>query len=62
MEMNHQKHIRHLIEQWRHDPQATYHTWFLWDKRLKNFRSIRNGINVVVDEIEQGTFGVALWQ
>lgn len=58
MEMNHQKHIRHLIEQWRHDPQATYQTWFLWDKRLKNFRSIRNGISIVVDEIEQGTFGV----
>jgi len=36
---------------------GTYQTWFLWEERLKNFRSIRQGISVVVAEIESGTFG-----
>ena len=43
--------LRVLIERW------TYRTWFLWDERLKNFRSIRRGIAQVVEEIEAGTFG-----
>jgi len=51
--------MRRLIEQWRDDPAATYRTWFLWDERLKNFRSIRRGIGQVVGEIDAGTFGVA---
>ncbi|MBB3873023.1 hypothetical protein [Brevundimonas mediterranea] len=51
--------VRDLIEQWRRDPAATYQTWFLWDERLKNFRSIRRGIGQVVKEIEAGRFGVA---
>lgn len=51
--------IRQLIEQWREDEGATYQGWFLWDERLKNFRSIRRGIQQVVGEIEAGTFGVA---
>lgn len=51
--------IQRLIQRWRNDPGATYQTWFLWEKRLKNFRSIRSGIAVVVDEIEQEKFGVA---
>lgn len=46
-----------LILRWREDPGGTYQTWFLWEKRLKNFRSIRRGIAVVVQEIEAGTFG-----
>lgn len=49
--------LRVLIERWRDDPAATYRTWFLWDERLKNFRSIRRGIAQVVEEIEAGTFG-----
>lgn len=48
-----------LVERWRADPAATYQTWFLWEERLKNFRSIRRGIAQVVAEIEAGTFGVA---
>lgn len=32
-------------------------TWFLWEERLKNFRSIRRGLAQVVEEIEAGTFG-----
>ena len=49
--------IRALIERWRDDPGATYRSWFLWEERLKNFRSIRRGIREVVAEIERGTFG-----
>jgi type II restriction enzyme len=50
---------RHLISRWRDDPGATYRTWFLWEERLKNFRSIRRGLAQVVTEIESGTFGTA---
>lgn len=49
--------IRTLIDRWREDPGSTYQTWFLWEERLKNFRSIRRGISEVVREIEDGTFG-----
>lgn len=51
--------LRDLIARWRDDPSATYQTWFLWEERLKNFRSIRLGIGQVVEEIEAGRFGVA---
>jgi type II restriction enzyme len=48
-----------LITRWREDA-GTYRTWFLWEERLKNFRSIRRGIAEVVQEmIEAGTFGSA---
>ena len=46
-----------LISRWRIDPGATYHSWFLWEERLKNFRSIRSGVAAVIREIEDGTFG-----
>lgn len=49
--------LRSLAARWREDPCATYHSWFLWEERLKNFRSIRRGIAQVVLEIEAGTFG-----
>lgn len=49
--------IRTLIQRWRNDPGGTYHTWFLWAERLKNFRSIRRGLQQVVAEIEGDTFG-----
>lgn len=44
---------------WRDDTGATYRTWFLWEERIKNFRSIRRGLGQVVHEIEAGTFGNA---
>lgn len=50
---------RQLIQRWKEDPNATYQSWFLWDERLKNFRSIRRGLAQVVDAIEDGSFGVA---
>lgn len=46
-----------LIDRWREDPGGTYRTWFLWEERLKNFRSIRRGLTEVVKEIEAGSFG-----
>lgn len=49
--------VRYLLSRWREDPGGTYRTWFLWEERLKNFRSIRRGIAAVVAEIEAGTFG-----
>ena len=52
-------HVRHLIDRWRDDPGATYRSWFLWDERIKNFRSIRRGIAQVVSDIEAGSFGNA---
>ncbi len=51
--------IELLIDHWKNDPYATYRTWFLWEERLKNFRSIRRGIGQVVRDIEAGTFGNA---
>lgn len=49
--------ISTLLQRWRDDPGGTYRTWFLWEERLKNFRSIRRGLAVIVQEIEAGTFG-----
>ena len=51
--------IRTLLQRWREDPGGSYQTWFLWEERLKNFRSIRRGLQEVVAEIEAGTFGNA---
>ncbi len=48
-----------LIQRWREDTDATYQSWFLWPERLKNFRSIRSGLQQVVKDIESNTFGVA---
>lgn len=48
-----------LISRWRDDPNATYQTWFLWPERLKNFRSIRHGIQQVIEEIKADRFGTA---
>lgn len=49
--------FRLLIERWRQDPGGSYQTWFLWAQRLKNFRSIRRGVEQVIAEIQEGTFG-----
>lgn len=48
---------RELVALWRDDPGATYRTWFLWPDRVKNFRSLRRGIQQVSADIEAGTFG-----
>jgi type II restriction enzyme len=46
-----------LIGRWRDDPLGSYRSWFLWDERLKNFRSIRRGLATVIEEIETRSFG-----
>jgi len=46
-----------LITRWKGDPGGTYRSWFLWEERIKNFRSIRTGILEVIGEIDQGSFG-----
>lgn len=46
-----------LLERWRSDPNSTYLSWFLWEERIKNFRSIRRGLQEVVREIQAGAFG-----
>jgi type II restriction enzyme len=51
--------VRALLTRWKADPNATYATWFLWEERLKNFRSIRRGIGQVIEEIDAGVFGNA---
>ena len=51
--------VRLLISRWRQDSGGTYQTWFLWEERLKNFRSIRRGLAEVVTEIQAGEFGTA---
>lgn len=38
-----------VIERWKCDPGGTYQTWFVWAERIKNFRSIRRGLEVVVN-------------
>jgi type II restriction enzyme len=49
--------VRSLIARWREDAHSTYNTWFLWEERLKNFRTIRRGLEAVSTEMEAGTFG-----
>lgn len=51
--------LRALVGAWRDDAGGTYRTWFLWEERLKNFRSIRRGLRTVIEEIESGSFGSA---
>lgn len=51
--------MRELLVRWRSDPAGAYQSWFLWEERLKNFRSIRRGVQQVAEEIAAGRFGVA---
>ena len=55
----HEAWVGNLVRHWRDDAGASYRTWFLWEERIKNFRSIRRGIKAVVDEIQADTFGNA---
>ncbi len=49
--------LEELIRLWRDDAGGAYHSWFLWDERIKNFGGIRRGLRQVVQEIEGDTFG-----
>ncbi|HJU84060.1 MAG TPA: hypothetical protein VJ600_07595, partial [Holophagaceae bacterium] len=50
------KGIRELVLRYCSDPESVYRTWFLGEDRLKAFRTIRRGIQSVVDDIAAGTF------
>lgn len=54
---NHGAALASLIARWKDDAGGTYRSWFLWEQRIKNFRSIRAGIAEVVREIDVGAFG-----
>ena len=51
--------VTNLISRWKEDAGSAYATWFLWEDRLKNFRSIRRGIAQVAREIAERRFGNA---
>ncbi|GAX91668.1 hypothetical protein [Effusibacillus lacus] len=47
-----------ILHDFRNDPESVYHTWFLnGEDRLKAFRTIKNGLNDVIRDIENRTFG-----
>lgn len=47
-----------IIAQYKSDTASVYNTWFINNEdRLKAFRSIRRGVQQVVDEIKAGHFG-----
>ena len=45
-----------LVERYCSDPESVYHTWFLGEERLKAFRTIRRGIQAVVEDLFKGSF------
>ncbi len=45
-----------LIDRYHTDSESVFSTWFLDDGRLKAFRTIRRGIQVLVQDLESGTF------
>ncbi len=50
--------LDNLIRQYKSDSESVYNTWFINNKdRLKAFRSIRRGVNQVVEDIKNGKFG-----
>lgn len=47
-----------LIDKYKLDEESVFNTWFINnDERLKAFRSIRRGVQKVVEEIKAGRFG-----
>lgn len=50
-------HLLPLIEIYKNDPESVYNTWFVGSaERLKAFRSIRRGVETVVQDIQGGRF------
>lgn len=48
--------LQALVQRYCNDPESVYHTWFLGEDRLKAFRTIRRGIQAVVEDIFKGSF------
>jgi type II restriction enzyme len=50
--------VEQILKEYKNDKESVYHTWFLNnDDRLKAFRTIRKGLEKVITEIENETFG-----
>lgn len=51
------EHLGPLVENYKNDPESVYNTWFVGSaERLKAFRSIRRGVETVVEDIRAGRF------
>ncbi|MEO6870350.1 MAG: hypothetical protein ABI168_11935 [Ginsengibacter sp.] len=50
--------LSQIIQQYKEDKQSVFNTWFINnEERLKAFRSIRRGVQQVVDDIKNKKFG-----
>lgn len=50
--------LSHIIQQYKADKESVYNTWFINnEERLKAFRSIRRGIQQVIEDIKWKKFG-----
>lgn len=45
-----------LVDRYHSDSESVYKTWFLDEARLKAFRTIRSGIQALVQDLGSGTF------
>lgn len=51
------EHLGPLVESYKNDPESVYNTWFVGsEERLKAFRSIRRGVETVIQDIQTGRF------
>lgn len=56
--MLHEERFRKIVDAYRQDRESVFHTWFMNSAdRLKAFRSIRRGVERVVDDIRVGRLG-----
>ncbi len=44
------------VDRYFADPESVYHTWFLGEDRLKAFRTIRRGVQTVIQDMVKGAF------
>lgn len=51
------KELIQSIESWKKSPHSSYNRWFLWERRLKYFRSIRRATLEFVKDVKTGGFG-----
>lgn len=50
--------LKSIIDKYKKDRESVYNTWFVDnDARLKAFRSIRRGVQEVIQDIKTGRFG-----
>jgi type II restriction enzyme len=50
--------LKPIIDKYKKDPESIYNTWFVDNEaRLKAFRTIRRGVQDVVQDIKNGRFG-----